>query len=287
MLPYTEFLTQPPVENVASYAERDTVLYALGLGVGAESPCERAELQFVFEDGLRALPTMAVVIATPGFFLKDPRYEVDWRRVLHGEQRLTLHKPLPAAARVRSVLTFDEIYDKGAEKGALLYSTRKLYDEASGDLLATLGSTSFMRGDGGCGGKTEGAPAPHWLPERSPDETVSASTFAGQALIYRLSGDLNPLHADPAIAEAAGFPRPILHGLCTYGVIGRSLLKLLCDDDPSRLQQFDTRFSAPVFPGDEIAIDVWREAPGLASFRARVEERGATVLNNGLIRYSA
>jgi len=281
MIPYSELMALPPRENVTSHTERDTILYALGVGAAAQGPTDWAELPFVYEDGLRALPTLPLVLGYPGFFLKEPRYQVDWAKVLHGEQRLTLHRPVPTAATIRSVMTIDEVYDKGAEKGALLYSTRKIYDEATGDLIATLGSTSFMRGDGGCGGCTNAVPAPHAIPERVPDRVRDLPTRIDQALLYRLSGDMNPLHVDPAVALSAGFNRPILHGMCTYGVVGRAILKELCENDPSRFRQFDARFSSPVFPGETIRTEMWIDRPGQASIRVRVVERDIVVLNNG------
>jgi acyl dehydratase len=281
MLPYEQMMALPPIETFATYTARDTILYALGLGVGSDDCCDPAQLPFLYEQGLRALPTMPLVIAYPGFYLKDPIYEVDWRRVLHGEQRLTVHRPVPAAASIRSVLSFDDIHDKGPDKGALLFATRRLFDAQTGDLIATVGSTSFLRGDGGCGGRTESAPAPHPIPDRAPDHIVDLPTRTDQALLYRLSGDMNPLHADPAVARSAGFPRPILHGMCTYGIVGRAILSVACGHDPSRLIQFDARFSAPVFPGETIRTEIWRDPNGTLSVRARVVERDVVVLGNG------
>jgi acyl dehydratase len=281
MLPYDKLMALPPLETSATYTERDTILYALGLGVGAEDPLDPTALAFVYEDGLQALPTMPLVIAYPGFYLKDPLYQVDWTKVLHGEQRLTLHRPVPVAASVKSVLTFDEVYDKGPDKGALLFATRRLYNAQDGELIATLGSTSFLRGDGGCGGRTDSAPAPHTIPDRAPDHVVDLPTRTDQALLYRLSGDMNPLHADPAVAKRAGFDRPILHGMCTYGIVGRALLAGVCGNTPSRLRQFDARFSSPVFPGETIRTEMWRDGNNEISVRARVVERDVVVLNNG------
>ncbi len=267
----------PDLEH--SYTAKDTILYALGVGCGAD-PVDRSELPFVYEDGLKALPTMAVVLGYPGFWLKDPNTGVDWRKVLHGEQGLVIHKPLPATGTVIGRTRVTEIIDKGPGKGALLLSERDVIDKASGDLLATLTSTTFIRGEGGFGGPSGPSPEPHPLPERAPDLAVDLPTLPQAALIYRLSGDYNPLHADPDVATGAGFPRPILHGLCTYAVAGRAILKACCDNDPARLTRLDLRFSAPVLPGETVRTEIWRDGSEV-SFRARVVERDVVVLNNG------
>lgn len=267
-----------PIEH--AYAARDSILYALGLGFGAD-PMDRRQLDFVYEDGLKALPTMAVVLAYPGFWLKEPGTGVDWKKVLHGEQGLKVHEPLPAAGTVVGTTRIDALVDKGAGKGALLYSTREVRDKASGRLLAEVTSCGFLRGDGGFGGPAGATPRPQPIPERAPDAATEITTLPQAALLYRLSGDFNPLHADPDVAHAAGFERPILHGLCTYGVAGHALLKLVCDYDPARLKRMDVRFSAPVYPGETIRTEVWREAEGRFAFRCIAIERKIVVLNNG------
>lgn len=266
-------LKLPPQEARHSFTQRDTMLYALGVGAD--------DLRFVYEKELQALPTMAVVLAYPGFFWQDPAYGVDWHKILHGETSVELFATLPTEGDVHGRTTIDGIYDKGVGKGAIVLTSRRI-EEASGTHLATVRNTLFLRGDGGFGGQADGAPRPHPLPaEREPDHVVTLSTTANQALIYRLSGDYNPLHADPAVARAAGFPRPILHGLCTYGVAGRAILSTLCGNDPARLKRMDTRFSSPMFPGETIRVDIWREDGDRAAFRATAEERGVVVLNNG------
>ena len=267
-----------PIEH--AYAEKDSILYALGLGFGAD-PTDRKQLDFVYEDGLKALPTMAVVLAYPGFWLKDPATGVDWKKVLHGEQGLKVHEPLAAAGTVVGTTGIDELIDKGPGKGALLYSTREIRDKASGKLLAEVTSCGFLRGDGGFGGPTGSPPTPKAIPERAPDAATEIATLPQAALIYRLSGDFNPLHADPEVARAAGFAKPILHGLCTYGVAGHALLKLVCGYDPARLKRMDVRFSAPVYPGETIRTEVWGEGDGRFAFRCVALERNAVVLNNG------
>lgn len=273
----TPLLTLPPIESVMRLTKRDTMLYALGVGA--------AELGFVYEADLKALPTMAAVLGATGFLWRDPKYGIDWKRVLHGEATLELHAPLPVEGELRGVTTFGPIFDKGADKGAVIYQTRRIYD-ASNTLVATFGGATFARGNGGFGGQSEGQPQPHPVPQRDPDIVHEIATSSSQALIYRLSGDYNPLHIDPEVAKAAGFPRPILHGLCTYGVAGRSVLASLCDNDPSRLRKFNVRFSNPVFPGETIRTEIWREGAGRAAFRASVVERGLVVLNNGLAEHA-
>jgi acyl dehydratase len=267
-----------PIEH--AYTAKDSILYALGLGFGAD-PTDRKQLDFVYEEGLKALPTMAVVLAYPGFWLKDPATGVDWKKVLHGEQGLKIHEPLPATGTVTGVTRIDALIDKGAGKGALLYSTREIRDKASGKLLAEVSGCGFLRGDGGFGGPAAPTPKPHAIPERAPDLSTEIRTLPQAALIYRLSGDLNPLHADPEVARAGGFEKPILHGLCTYGVTGHALLKLICDYNPARLKRMDVRFSAPVYPGETIRTEVWREGDGRFAFRSLVTERNIVVLNNG------
>ncbi|NYI23626.1 MaoC family dehydratase [Sphingobium indicum] len=273
----------PPRITQHKFTARDTILYALGVGVG-QDPGDRSELPFVYEKGLRALPTMSVVLAYPGFWQMDPIYGIDWKRLLHGEQSVTLHAPLPVEGEVRGVSTIDMIVDKGADKGALLYSSRRIYDSAD-MLLATVRQVSFLRGDGGCGGPGGQPIPPHPIPERPSDATATLQTRPEQALLYRLSGDYNPLHLDPAVAAEAGLPRPILHGLCTFGVAGRGVLKLLCGNDSGRLKRLDCRFTAPTFPGDAIRVSVWREGPGRAAFQADVPDRNVLALNNGYVEF--
>ncbi len=262
-----------------TYTEKDTILYALGLGCGAD-PLDLEDLRFVYEDGLLALPSMAVVLGYPGFWIKHPDTGVDWRMVLHGEQGLVIHHPLPAAATVIGKSRVTEIVDKGPGKGALLFSDRDVIDKATGALLCTLTSTTFIRGEGGFGGPSGPAPEPHKLPDRAPDMQRDIATLPQAALIYRLSGDFNPLHADPRVASAVGFPRPILHGLCSFGVAVRALLKACGGNDPARLKDLQLRFTAPVFPGETIRTEIWQDG-ATVSFRARVVERDLVVLNNG------
>lgn len=268
-------------ETVHSYTERDTILYALGIGLGHD-PTDLRQLPFVYDDGLLALPTMAVVLASPGFWVKNPESGADWKRVLHGEQGLVLHRPIPVRGTVVGVTRITDILDKGPGKGAIAYSERKIFDRATGDLIATLTSTSVWRGDGGFSGgnDTRSAAKPPSVPDRPPDAVVDLPTLAQAALLYRLSGDDNPLHADPRVASQAGFERPILHGLATFGVAGHALLASECGYDPARLTSMSARFSSPVYPGETLRTEIWRSGGSLA-FRCRAVARDVVVLDNG------
>lgn len=280
-------LRQWPIADVEhTYTARDTMLYALGLGCGAD-PLDEDQLRFVYEGRLQALPSMAVVLGYPGFWISDPGTGVNWKKVLHGEQALTIFKPLPVAATVIGRSRVTGLFDKGKDKGAVLISERDVIDKASGDLLCRLTSTTMMRGDGGFGGPSGPLPAPHPLPDRAADQTRSIATLPQAALIYRLSGDYNPLHADPEVARSGGFDRPILHGLCTFGVVCRALLDMVCGNDPSKLRTMQVRFSSPVYPGETIVTELWKEPGGVVSFRAKVKERDLVVINNGRAEISA
>lgn len=277
----------PPRVTRQIFTPRDTILYALGVGVGHDLSQNSDDLKFVYEKALEALPTMAVILAYPGFWQREPEYRLTWQKIVHGEQSLTLHRPLPVAGTVRGEMTIDAIYDKGIDKGALLCSRREIYDDTTGIHLATVRQSSFLRADGGFGGNGAKAPPPHTMPDSEADVSDLMATRPEQALIYRLSGDDNPLHADPDVAAAAGFERPILHGLCTYAIAGRVLLKKLCGNVPARLRRMDARFSSPVFPGETIRVDIWDLGDGKASFRASAAARGRTVIDNGYAEYVA
>jgi len=265
-----------------TYTERDTMLYALGLGFG-EDPNDVKELAYVYEDGLKTMPSMALVLGYPGFWLKDPKTGITWQKVLHGEQWLDVHKPLPVAGTVIGRTRIDQISDKGEGKGAVLYLTRDIIDKASDELLAQVKMSTFCRGDGGFGGENLPGPKPAVIPDRAPDHVCELATLPRQALIYRLSGDYNPLHADPAVARSVGFDRPILHGMATYGIAGRAVLKTVCDYDATKLVGLDVRFSAPVYPGETVRVEIWQDGKEIR-FRASVVERDLVVLNNGAAR---
>ncbi len=267
----------PVVEH--HYTRKETLLYALGVGLGAD-PMDTGQLRFVYEKDLRALPTMAAVLASPGFWAREPDTGIDWVRVLHGEQEMEFHKPLPAEGTVRAQTRITGIVDKGASKGALIYTQREGVDADSGERLFSVVQTTFARGDGGFGGPAAPVRQSNPVPETAPQACCDLPTLPQAALIYRLSGDDNPLHADPDVAAQAGFRQPILHGLCTLGVAGHALLKTCCDYDPERLKSIRVRFTAPVYPGETLRTEIWRDG-ALISFRARALERDVVVLSNG------
>lgn len=258
------------------YDIRDTILYALGLGYGAD-PLDAADLRFVYEERLKAVPSMCTILSHPGFWLKDPLYQVAWIKVLHAEQAFTIHQPLPVSGNIRGILKVVGIEDKGPDRGSLLHVEKTLFT-ADAVKLATVRSTLLLRGDGGQGSYGDTIPAPAALSVRDPDRVVEIPTLTRAALIYRLSGDWNPLHADPMSAARAGFDRPILHGLCTYGMACRALLRTYCDDDTSRMSSMFARFSAPVFPGETIRFEFQEDGDEIR-FKAVVKERGVVVLD--------
>jgi acyl dehydratase len=268
----------PVVEQ--SYSERYTMLYALGLGLGSD-PVDRDELAFVYEKDIKALPSMCCVLGRADMWPADPATGLDFHRLLHGEMAFETHKPLPAAADIKAEGRVAEIYDKG-EIGALIWEERVITDTATGDKLATTRSAIFARGHGGFGGE-RGPSAEKVVPEdRAPDAVVDMPTLPQAALIYRLSGDLNALHCDPDVAAEVGFERPILHGLCTYGMAGYAILKTLCDHDTARLTGMTARFTAPVYPGETIRTEIWRDVgEGRAAFRATGLESDTVVLDQG------
>ncbi|MFA5523781.1 MAG: MaoC/PaaZ C-terminal domain-containing protein [Tissierellales bacterium] len=262
---------------VQSYDVRDTILYALGLGYG-EDPLDESELPFVFEDKLKFVPSMSSLLCHPGFWLQEPQFEVNWVKILHAEQDFVIHKPFPATGTVRGTFSVRGIEDKGAEKGALLHQEKALYNEENGDHLATVRSTLFLRGNGGEGGYGEPIEPAAPLPDTAPDAVVELPTDLRAALIYRLSGDWNPLHASPEIAKKAGFEKPILHGLCTNGMACRAILKQYCDNDPERFKSMFVRFSRPVYPGETIRFEFYDNGNEIR-FRALVKERNVVVLD--------
>jgi acyl dehydratase len=276
---YDKLLALKIPEVTASYGPKDCMLYALGVGLGLD-PSDEQQLAFVYEKSLKVLPTMAVVIGHPGFWVKELDTGIDWVKVVAGEHSLELHKPLAPSGTVLSRTRVLDIVDKGTGKGAIVYSERTIDDQATGARIATIVQTTFCRGDGGFGGPPRETRPVHPIPERAPDLTCDLPTRPETALIYRLSADPNPLHVDPAVAKAAGFPRPILHGLATFGVAGHAIVKSLCDYDPARLAAIAGRFSAPVFPGETIRTEMWRDGK-VVSFRAKVLERDVIALNNG------
>ena len=265
-----------------AWSSKDALLYALGVGAGQENAL--GELEFTTENShevtQRVLPTFGVIVVQQG----GPRQSLgDFNRAMlvHAEQSLTLHRPLPVEGRASITSRLSGIYDKGS--GALVVTESTATDAESGQPLLSTSSSAFIRGEGGFGG--DRGPSATWeRPEREPDQRVSAQTRADQALLYRLSGDRNPLHSDPAFAARAGFPRPILHGLCTYGVTGRLLLHALCGSDPGRFRSMRARFSRPVLPGARLTVSIWVDG-GSAKFQT-TDDDGQVVIDHGEVEFS-
>lgn len=274
---YEQLVAHRKTDMPFSYTRRDTMLYALSVGMG-RNPLDQRDLQYVFEQNpLRTLPTQACVVARTALLINAG---LDRAKVLHGEQRLVVHKPLPAEASLLANSWVGEVVDKGKEKGCIIDVETAVRDAKTGEELFTITTTTFARGDGGMGGPTTSKRTPHTVPERTPDRTLTTETRPDQALLYRLNGDLNPLHADPVLAARVGFKAPILHGLCTYGIACREIVAHVCGYDHTRIRAFDVRFTSPVYPGETVATDLWVEGD-VVSFRCRVPERNVTVLNNG------
>lgn len=273
-------------ETAQAYDWKDTALYALGIGLGAD-PLNEDELKFVYEPWLQALPTMAAVLAGPGFWIRDPAVGIDWANSLHGEQEIVLHRPLPATGAVTGRMRVDSLIDKGPGKGSLLTTCNDLYDAATNEHIASVYATAFNRNDGGFGGPAGSRPPVHPTPDRKPDHLVDLPTLPQSALLYRLNGDDNPLHAEPAVAIGAGFRMPILHGLCTFGIAGHALLKTVCGYDPDRFGSMRVRFSAPVYPGETIRTEIWDEGRNRFAFRCSVPERNLAVITGGLLQLRA
>jgi acyl dehydratase len=266
----------------AAWSSKDALLYALGVGAGQDDPLR--ELEFTTENShevtQRVLPTFGVIVMMQG----GPRQALgDFNRAMlvHAEQSLTLHRPLPVEGRASITSTLSGIYDKGS--GALVVTESAATDVESGEPLLTTASSVFIRGEGGFGG--DRGPSAAWQrPDRDPDHQVSSRTRPDQALLYRLSGDRNPLHSDPAFAARAGFSRPILHGLCTYGVTGRLLLHALCGSDPARFRSMRARFSRPVLPGARLTVSIWADG-GTARFQT-TDDDGQVVIDHGEVEFS-
>jgi acyl dehydratase len=265
-----------------SWESKDALLYALGVGCGVD------DLAFVTENShgidQQVLPTMGVVLGTPGSSPFENVGDIDWTMLLHGEQSIELHAPIPVSGTVESVAEIVGIYDKGS--GAVIVMETESKDAQSGQPMWTTRSATFIRGAGGFGGDRGPSGKRNAAPERSPDREVTYTTREDQALIYRLSGDRNPLHSDPTFAAAAGFERPILHGLCTYGFTGRALLSALCGGDPARFKKMDARFSSSVYPGDDLTVRIWDTGEGEAVFQT-VRNGGEVVIDGGGFTYAS
>ncbi|WP_293901471.1 MaoC/PaaZ C-terminal domain-containing protein [Phenylobacterium sp.] len=284
---YPDILKQKTAARTFTYGDKDVMLYALGIGLGGD-PLDETELAFVYEKGLKVVPTAATVLAgrVPADakpVAQDPGHRlslINFLMVVHGEQKVELHRPLPTAGTFTAQGRTIAVYDKGKDKGAVIVN-ETVWTDDKGEKVATLTGSTFARGDGGFGAGSKDEPTPHAVPARKPDLSVDISTREDQALLYRLNGDRNPLHSDPESARRSGFERPILHGLCTYGITCRAVLQAITGFDPEQILSHQARFSAPVFPGDTVTVDLWTDRERI-SFEARVKDRGATVIKNGL-----
>ncbi len=277
---YDEVMALKNVGQKYSWTDREVMLYAYGIGMGAD-PMDQKELSFVNEGyytprELKVVPTYASVAA---WGASAGPIDVNRVMVVDGERDITFHRPLPVKANITADSSILGVFDKGKDKGAVILRKTVLKNE-KGEDLATLIASQFARGDGGFGGPSEGQPEPHPIPKRAPDMSVDISTRPDQALIYRLCGDRNPLHSDPEFAKKAGFDRPILHGMCTYGLSCRAVLQTYADYDPLAFKQHAVRFSAPVFPGETVSFDLWKDG-NVISLEGRVKSRNVTVIRNG------
>jgi acyl dehydratase len=270
---------RPGAERRFRWESSDALLYALAVGAGTR------HLALVTENttgvAQQVLPTFPVVLDTGAWSALDALGPLDWTALLHAEQSVVVPRPLPPAGAGVAVTTLTGAEDKGS---AAIVRSRTVAHDETGAPLFELGSAVYLRGYGGWGGNGERS-APWAPPERAPDLEVREQTRPDQALLYRLTGDRNPLHSDPAFAAAAGFDRPILHGLCTFGFAGRALLEHYCGGDPSAFRSMSARFSRPVFPGDWLTIRGWTLEPGRAAFV--VEAGGVVVLDRGLHTFHA
>lgn len=265
------------------FTVRDTLLYALSLGLGSD-PMDSTELRFVFERELTALPTVACVIGAHS--IKDLDLGIDYSKVVHGEQSLRLFNLIPNDGTFSSCVEVASVVDHGPGKGAIINLRRSLRDEGRNELLAETVMSLFCRGAGGFGGPAPSSGAANFTPARDPDAVFEQQTLPQAALLYRLNGDMNPLHADPQAAARAGFDRPILHGLATFGMAARAILARLCDGQPGRIQTLRVRFRAPVYPGDILRTEMWRSNLEV-DFRTIAVNRHSVVLEGGRadIRY--
>lgn len=277
-LDYQELMATSVADLKHGYQDTETILYALSVGLGRD-PVDEKELRYVCEAGLplKTLPSLATVLV-PDMFPPDLGW--DFSQVLHVEQRLQLYRPLPQAAELSIDKRIVAAYDRGENRGALVMFEAEARLATDETVLFTIGNTIMARGDGGFGGPRGSGPAPHRVPRRDPDLSCDLDTRPDQALLYRLNGDRNPLHANPALARRVGFERPILHGLCSYGVACHAILKTICDYDHTLITGLDARFSAPVLPGDRIRTNMWQDG-NVVSFECSVPARDVTVIKNG------
>jgi len=256
---------------------RAAILYALGVGAGLGTIDEQ---HLIFERDLAVLPTMALVLGTPGFWPMAPELGWDWPRILHGEQTLKLFRPLELGQLVNGRIEITNLADKGVGKPALVRAKRVLTTPTD-RLIAEMEEVWVLRGAGGFGGSRElSGQSAAVMPDRPADAMLDLPTASNQAMLYRLTGDRNPLHVDHGTAQAAGFERPILHGLATMGLVGRALAHLCCGGDPAALTEMRVRFTAPVWPGETVRTEIWRNGDELL-FRASVPDRNNVVIDGG------
>jgi len=264
-----------------TYTAKDCMLYALGVGIGID-PLNEESLRFVYEENLKVLPSQSVMTAHPGFWAKEEDTGLDWVKVLHAGQEIIMHTPFPSEGTVEAKTRITSVTDKGQRIGALIVSDRVVSDVATGEDICTLVTTILARGDGGFGGEHKATPKTDIIPTSEPDIVCDLPTQPQQALIYRLTGDFNSLHASPTVARNAGFKAPILHGLCTMGVATHALIKSCCDYDTSRFKRMRLRFCAPVYPGETIRTEIWINGNEMA-FRCKSLEQDKVVINNGYL----
>jgi len=278
---YEQLMAMKNFGQKFSYQDRDVMLYAYGIGMGSD-PMDENELPFVNEAAaiprpLKVVPTFASVAA---YGAEAGRMNLKYDMLVDGERDIIFHKPLATAAHITADCSVLAVYDKGKNRGAVIRQ-QTLLKNSGGELLATLITSYFARGDGGFGGPSGDPTEPLRMPNRKPDSTIDIDTRPDQALIYRLCGDRNPLHSDPEFAKRAGFPRPILHGMCTYGITCRGILQTYADYDPSAFRRHAARFSSPVYPGDTVTVEMWKDGHTIL-FEAKVKARDVTVVKNGV-----
>ncbi|MEM7432417.1 MAG: MaoC/PaaZ C-terminal domain-containing protein [Pseudomonadota bacterium] len=277
-LDYDKVIATKQLDLDWEYTDRDSMLYAQSIGMGRD-PVDRKELDYVYEQGasMRTVPTLATAVV-PNMFPPDLGW--DFGQVLHIEHRLQLYRPMPPAAKLKIDKRVVDIFDRGEKLGAMFFFEVEGRLAKDDTVLFTQNVSVMARGDGGFGGpRGKGLPS-HRVPRREPDLWCETDTRVDQALLFRLNGDRNPLHADPDAAAQAGFEIPILHGLCTYGVACHAVLKTICDYDHTLIEAFDARFSQPVMPGETIRTDMWQDG-NVVSFQCSVPKRDVLVLRNG------
>lgn len=283
----------PFADVVKAYSEDDCIRYALSVGIAA-NPFDEDDLRYVVEPDLQVLPTFVATVGAPGAWASHPDTGIDWMQILHGEHRMRFFRALAPQGTLQSRTRVTGIVDKGEGKGALLTTTRDVSDAHSGQLLAQVEHVSFCRADGGfsqgSGGDPALAPLPA-APERPAQARMEMPTQKNAALLYRLNGDRNPIHALPSAWRKAGFERPILHGLCTYGMAAQALVRLACGGDCARLGSIAARFSAPVYPGETLVLSMWNgsrtENAQSVHFEVHVKERNIKVLSHGTAEVQA